>query len=177
MSTAPRSSGLLSSFVEQDQELERRASLGVAPARQETQPGAADGTPVILQYAAYLGMDAAADTDLLWIAQQALSAELPAGWTEHKDPMSGEPYFHNENTGETVWEHPSDSYYRNLYQQLKKEKAQYSASAAVPGAGPYTSQEISMAVGTMSESPAVYSAARLCSLLCRCAWCRWRCYQ
>ena len=73
------------------------------------------GKPVILQYAVYLGMDVAADTDLLWIAQQALVAELPPGWTEHADPMSGDTYFHNAQTGETVWEHPCDSYYRNLY--------------------------------------------------------------
>ena len=77
-------------------------------------PADASGKPVILQYAAYLGMDVAADTDLLWIAQQALVAELPPGWTEHADPMSGDAYFHNAQTGETVWEHPCDSYYRNL---------------------------------------------------------------
>lgn len=61
-----------------------------------------NGQPLILQYAGYLGMDPIADSDLLWIAQQAMTAELPAGWTEHADPMSGDSYFHNGSTGETV---------------------------------------------------------------------------
>ena len=108
-------------------------------------------TPVILQYAAYLGMDTALDTDLLWIAQQALTAELPAGWTEHADPMSGDAYFHNANTGETVWEHPCDSYYRNLYVQLKREKERHT-EAEVSHLG-YSPAEINFTVGTQATQP------------------------
>ncbi len=111
-------SGLdIASFVKEDA---AAASNSAAPNTTRALAGggvgavADSGKPVILQYAAYLGMDVAADTDLLWIAQQALVAELPPGWTEHADPMSGDAYFHNAQTGETVWEHPCDSYYRNL---------------------------------------------------------------
>lgn len=50
------------------------------------------GGPILLQYANYLGMDVVADSDLLWIAQQALTAELPPGWTEHADPTTGDNY-------------------------------------------------------------------------------------
>ena len=113
-------SGLdISSFVMEDK-AEAQAQATAPAMTMGTRGGGigggldAAGKPVILQYAAYLGMDIAADTDLLWIAQQALVAELPPGWTEHADPMSGDAYFHNAQTGETVWEHPCDSYYRNL---------------------------------------------------------------
>eukprot|EP01052_Picozoa_sp_SAG31_P025224 SAG31_NODE_2199_length_6208_cov_3.935996_3_plen_390_part_00 len=89
--------------------------------------------PVILQYATYLGMDPMEDTELLWIAQQALTAPLPPNWTEHTDPMSGDSYYHNEQTMETVWEHPCDEYFRNLYQSLKETKIQRAAKfATVP---------------------------------------------
>lgn len=153
---------LLASFVQQDrQHAQVGADWGgrhVRP-KQQDQAGvlaaarggsaALGGKPIILQYAAYLGMNVAADTDLLWIAQQALTAELPQGWAEHSDPMSGDSYFHNENTGETVWEHPCDSYYRNLYQQLKKEKEQHATATGLGSSGSgFTAQEISMAVGT-----------------------------
>jgi hypothetical protein len=37
-------------------------------------------------------MDVVRDADLLWIAQQAVTAELPPGWEEHADPMSGDSY-------------------------------------------------------------------------------------
>jgi hypothetical protein len=117
-------SGLdIASFVKEDAAAASASAAPAPTAATNVGPGgggggfgavADSGKPVILQYAAYLGMDVAADTDLLWIAQQALVAELPPGWTEHADPMSGDAYFHNAQTGETVWEHPCDSYYRNL---------------------------------------------------------------
>ena len=149
-------SGLdISSFVQEDKaELAKQlpVMMGGGGGRGGGIGGGVDasGKPVILQYAAYLGMDIAADTDLLWIAQQALVAELPPGWTEHADPMSGDAYFHNAQTGETVWEHPCDSYYRNLYDTLKAEKAAKSSTAAFAdeGAGGFTQAELSMAIGT-----------------------------
>ena len=39
----------------------------------------------VIEFAKYLGMDPAADRDLLWIAQEALNAPLPSEWTEHEE--------------------------------------------------------------------------------------------
>lgn len=41
---------------------------------------------------------------------------------------------HNATTGETVWEHPCDAYYRDLYAQLKSQKQQRAeeTGAALP---------------------------------------------
>lgn len=61
--------------------------------------------------------------DLLWIAQQALTAKLPTLWTEHVDAISGERFFHNLKTGESSWEHPADAYYKRMYEELRKAKA------------------------------------------------------
>lgn len=50
--------------------------------------GSGSEQPVILKYAEYLGIDTVHDMDLLWIAQHAITAELPPEWTEHNDPDS-----------------------------------------------------------------------------------------
>ena len=38
----------------------------------------------VVEYASYLGMDPVADAELLYIAEWALTAPLPDGWTEHR---------------------------------------------------------------------------------------------
>lgn len=42
----------------------------------------------VLEFAKYLGMDIEADKSLLWIAAQALNANLPPSWTEHEECVS-----------------------------------------------------------------------------------------
>ena len=75
----------------------------------------------IIEFAEYLGMDAMEDSDLLWIAEQARNAPLPAPWSEHQDE-AGNTYYYNSATDDSVWEHPLDEYYRNLYRKHKAEK-------------------------------------------------------
>lgn len=59
-----------------------------APAQPQPQAGAgsanAGGGPTaqeIVDYARYIGMDPISDVNLLWIAEEALCASLPEGWT------------------------------------------------------------------------------------------------
>lgn len=126
---------LITSFVNEDQqEAVQTGSVAlpaIEPQAVASQPVEYDKKqPVILQYATYLGMDPMEDTELLWIAQQALTAPLPPSWTEHADPMSGDSYYHNDETGDTVWEHPCDEYFRTLYQSLKVGKQAVAARRA-----------------------------------------------
>ena len=74
----------------------------------------------IMEFAEYLGMDPVEDGDLLWIAEQARNAPLPAPWSEHQDE-GGNTYYYNSATDDSVWEHPLDEYYRNLYRKHKQE--------------------------------------------------------
>lgn len=37
---------------------------------------------------------------------QKESDALVAAWEEHKDPASGQPFYYNAQTGESVWERP-----------------------------------------------------------------------
>ena len=77
----------------------------------------------INEYAVYLGMDPVADKDLLYIAEWALSAPLPEGWTEHVDTSGNEFYF-NSMTGVSTYEHPLDGQFREYYRQMKMQNAQ-----------------------------------------------------
>lgn len=83
----------------------------------------------IMEFAEYLGMDPVEDGDLLWIAEQARNAPLPAPWSEHQDE-GGNTYYYNSATDDSVWEHPLDEYYRNLYRKHKDEKEDEAARAA-----------------------------------------------
>ncbi|KAF6252107.1 hypothetical protein COO60DRAFT_558813 [Scenedesmus sp. NREL 46B-D3] len=92
----------------------RLAALGV-----DEPPSAAE----VAQYAAYLGMDAQQDAGLLYIAEQALTAPCPEGWTVHLDG-DGNEFFHNPTTQASTYEHPMDQHYRELYQQEKLQQQQ-----------------------------------------------------
>jgi len=72
-----------------------------------------------VDYARYIGMDPIGDVNLLWIAEEALCASLPEGWTEHTD-QNGNTFYYNGTSGQSSWEHPLDEYYRSLFLKLKK---------------------------------------------------------
>eukprot|EP01051_Picozoa_sp_SAG22_P020274 SAG22_NODE_4035_length_1414_cov_1.105703_2_plen_178_part_00 len=54
------------------------------------------------------------DDEFLWIAEEALCAPLPAGWSEHSRPDDSAVYYYNMHTHESNWHHPMDEYYRTL---------------------------------------------------------------
>jgi len=75
----------------------------------------------ILEYAKWLGMEPDRDQELFWIAREGLKAPLPENW---KPCQTGEHeiYYFNFATGESVWDHPCDEYYRNLYHEEVEKK-------------------------------------------------------
>ncbi|GMH40640.1 hypothetical protein BSKO_08544 [Bryopsis sp. KO-2023] len=74
------------------------------------------------KFAVYLGMDPEEDKEFLYIAEWALTAPLPAGWTVHLDSQKNEFYF-NTVTKVSQYQHPMDGKYKELYQKLKSEKS------------------------------------------------------
>ncbi len=66
-------------------------------------------------------MDPKADAELLHVAEWALSAPVPNGWTVHLD-SGGNEFFHHNMSNNTVYEHPMDEQYRKLYMQKRDEK-------------------------------------------------------
>jgi hypothetical protein len=77
----------------------------------------------VVEYADWLGMDAAAHPDLLWIAKEGLVAPLPAQWKPCKTKDTEEVYYFNFKTGESLWDHPKDKYYLTLYEEHEKKKS------------------------------------------------------
>ena len=75
----------------------------------------------IEEYAQWLGMTSPEDDDLRWIAKVGLKARLPEHWKPCKTP-TGEVFYFNFATRESVWDHPCDEYYRKLYEDKKRRR-------------------------------------------------------
>ena len=73
----------------------------------------------VVEQARRLGMDPERDEEYLWLAEESLRAPLPKGWEIANDESRGLPYFFNESTGVTQWDHPMDEKYRDDFQRLK----------------------------------------------------------
>lgn len=72
----------------------------------------------IVEYGKWLGMELPGDEPLLWIAREGLKAPLPEHWKACKSEK-GELYYFNFKTGQSIWDHPLDEHYKQLF---KKEK-------------------------------------------------------
>jgi len=86
----------------------------------------------VVSYASYIGMQLPDDSDLLWIADEALQAAEPVGWEECQDPNGG-TYFHNPVTGMSMEQHPVDYHYHQIYLQMKQEKGRTRVQASGKG--------------------------------------------
>ena len=64
-------------------------------------------------------MDIEEDSELLYIAEWAMMAPLPAQWSVHVD-SEGNEYFYNASTKKSQYEHPMDHTYRQLYLNMKQ---------------------------------------------------------
>jgi hypothetical protein len=76
----------------------------------------------VREYAVYLGMEPDVHPELIFIAQYAMDAEIPAGWAAYLD-ANGDEYFHNLATGVSQYEHPLDEHYMQMYRDLVTKKA------------------------------------------------------
>ena len=73
----------------------------------------------VREYAAWLGMDPEGEQELLYIAREGLRAPLPENWKPCRSP-DGEIYYFNFSNGESVWDHPCDERYKEMYQTEKE---------------------------------------------------------
>lgn len=82
----------------------------------------------IFEYAQSIGIDPIKERDLLFIAREGIVAPLPPDWKPCQDATE-EIYYFNFQTGESVWDHPCDEYYRNMVIEERRRR-----STAVAGA-------------------------------------------
>jgi len=79
----------------------------------------------IKSYAEWLGADPENDRDLFWIAEEALKAPIPNDWKIYQvADRSSEPFYFNTKTGQSLWDHPLDSYYKELFANEHQKKYQ-----------------------------------------------------
>jgi hypothetical protein len=71
-----------------------------------------------LEYIESLGIVLPQDKDLLYIAHEALKAQLPAEWKPCQT-QDGQVYYFNFKTGQSVWDHPVDLLYREKVEKAK----------------------------------------------------------
>lgn len=76
----------------------------------------------IEEFARWLGAELPRDKSLLWIAKEALTAQIPPPWKyyQRKDG-TGEPFYFNPLTGESIWDHPLDRQYKQLFLEEQKK--------------------------------------------------------
>jgi centrosomal protein CEP164 len=64
------------------------------------------------------------DAELLWVAEQAIDADLPEEWEALEDD-DGNEYYYNATTGTTSWDHPLEEHYRSLALQVRLTKVSH----------------------------------------------------
>jgi centrosomal protein CEP164 len=84
----------------------------------------------VLDYAEWLGMEFPEDEELMWLAREGLKAPIPKEWKPCKTD-GGEVYYFNFKTGESLWDHPLDEYFKEKFAKekakLKQKKIQEAA--------------------------------------------------
>jgi hypothetical protein len=90
----------------------------------------------VATFARFIGMDPVADGPLLWIAEEALCAPLPAGWEEDERP-DGTPTYRHES-GQVSEHHPLEEHYRAVVAGLRDRPSTPSARAPPRGAADAT---------------------------------------
>eukprot|EP00698_Gefionella_okellyi_P000507 TRINITY_DN10460_c0_g1_i1.p1 TRINITY_DN10460_c0_g1~~TRINITY_DN10460_c0_g1_i1.p1 ORF type:complete len:649 (-),score=110.03 TRINITY_DN10460_c0_g1_i1:1207-3153(-) len=83
----------------------------------------------IAEYGRFMGI-ADEDKHLIWIAAEGLCAPLPAGWRLYDDVIHDTTYYYHSASQTSQWEHPLDSYYRDLYKYASSNSTQ--TSPAIP---------------------------------------------
>ncbi|XP_052044410.1 centrosomal protein of 164 kDa isoform X6 [Apodemus sylvaticus] len=81
----------------------------------------------ILDFARVIGIDPVKEPELMWLAREGIEAPLPKGWKPCQN-ITGDLYYFNFDTGQSIWDHPCDEHYRKLVIQ---ERERWSAPGAI----------------------------------------------
>jgi|EP01043_Picozoa_sp_COSAG02_P025309 hypothetical protein len=88
----------------------------------------------VAEHAEYLGFDLSSNPELLWLAEEACDAPLPADWASHTD-AEGELFYYsttgNGADSTSTYDHPLDGHFKTLYSILSSER---SANTELPAA-------------------------------------------
>merc|ERR1719401_2050733 len=109
-------------------------------------------------------MDPDADRALIWIAEAGLKAPLPRNWRPCRS-ADGEIFYFNCSTGQSVWGHPCDEQFRELFRIHKLARAPQAPAepraAKGPGYRHRLCQDIALSRGGQQVLPARIPGADL----------------
>ena len=75
---------------------------------------------VTFDVALALGIDLVKDVELIWLADLVQSLPSPLGWAVAEHPVTEQPdFWHNELTGVSQWQHPTDEFIKSLVVALR----------------------------------------------------------
>lgn len=86
------------------------------------------------EYARWLGIDVDTEKDLLFIARDGLKAPLPKEWKPCKTD-TGEVYYFNFKTGESIWDHPMDDVYKKRVADERAKRGTSDGGGGKKGGG------------------------------------------
>ncbi|KAF8563797.1 hypothetical protein P879_10631 [Paragonimus westermani] len=76
-------------------------------------------------YADSIGIDLNREPELIWLAKEGISAPIPKGWQVLQDE-NNQIFYYNSASGQSLWEHPLDEFYRNQVRQARLNGVQSS---------------------------------------------------
>lgn len=76
----------------------------------------------LFDYGKWLGMEFPEDDNFLWIAREGLKAPLPEHWKACKSEK-GDLYYFNFKTGQSIWDHPMDDHFKELFKSEKSKSS------------------------------------------------------
>ncbi|KAK8812428.1 hypothetical protein WA158_007662 [Blastocystis sp. Blastoise] len=109
----------------------------------------------ILKEAEWIGIQPKLEPQLLWIAKDALKAPLPEPWKPCQLKSNGDIFYLNPETGERMWDHPCDTYFKHLYMTLKNKnnKTEDKPNHRTPNSQVYTHLNHTYDLGQSSTTP------------------------
>ena len=75
-----------------------------------------------------LGIDVLFTPQYMWLAEEYLSAKLPAEWSQVFDQQHQAYYYYNGKTHETSWENPFQTYYSSQFQKQQQKDEEQGAT-------------------------------------------------
>ena len=75
-----------------------------------------------------LGIDVLFTPQYMWLAEEYLSAKLPAEWSQVFDQQHQAYYYYNSKTHETSWENPFQTYYSSQFQKQQRKDEEQGAT-------------------------------------------------
>ncbi|KPA85169.1 hypothetical protein ABB37_01542 [Leptomonas pyrrhocoris] len=91
----------------------------------------------VLEFADWIGMHLPEDAEYLWLAREGLKTPLPKEW-KPCSTNDGEVYYFNFKTGESSWDHPMDSLFRQRFEQEKGKALKKGKTAPATSSGKTT---------------------------------------